>query len=954
MKKLNKFLVEVISKKFLAVIVSLLFIFNVANPILAADVNVKDVNNLASVDTVLQTNETNNGMAIVNDGEEISLTFSCTNAKIEGITYKDDTNGQRTYYAVVSNNKQTVFAEISKNLGTSILTNKISKEDISITINNAETKYEDGKYIVDSTHVKVEGISKEAPNTDPIENTTAGTTTENSEMFATAAASDSTTKAKKAKKATKAKSTKSTKKQKTKKVTSKNVNKLATQNTNLIKKLLKTKGLNNLAKKWLKEALNLINSTKKSKKSNATKYATLQKTLNSLKAIQKAKCSNVSIVNETLKKGSAFSSLGKKVLNKDNTYKVYKDINASIDKLLKKDISDEQKNYINELKNTVQKKFNEGNTTWLKKAQISINNIVKGNGSIASMEKEFSSNNIFSSIWNSFKNSAMYKIFKDYGGNVFKVFSGLAKVLNFTVDFVKDMFVDQMGVKKDDMIKVAPTLLTLINREVNFVNCASNVVSKFLGISRPLAALMNLAADISINVDRFIENFKNVTSLIPTYTDAISKALQNNGYKNIRYLNVSLHDIMNSKEGTKFVVYINAYTYDKENEKHNVGHFINIIKGKDNKFSVSDNLTNKGEYITYTAEEFEKFMKGETAKGTTTKGESITVDNKYNTTEGLIKYKRLNDNNEARVITNLTDLQAKIYEKYGNYGVVIENLAEKLNINPETIFNQFVSLGINEDDMFIIDLYFDDYKNETNCVSLMYEESKKYGYTQQVATALKSLIDLSSNESLTIYKKYGEYAVIIEFLTEKLNISQKTIDNKFIEKGLNRADVYLIKYYLNLFENEEKSLALLHNAIVNGPEYKNDDSIVSNNNLIATVLQELINISGAEVATLTNLEETIYKKYDAIGFVAISNLSKKLNMSQETIFNQFVSLDINKADIYTIFDSFEECKNEENCINSMCDYCDYTQIVEEFRSDSQRIATALKSLMELSNLEIAA
>ena len=58
-----------------------------------------------------------------------------------------------------------------------------------------------------------------------------------------------------------------------------------------------------------------------------------------------------------------------------------------------------------------------------------------------------------------------------------------------------------------------------------------------------------------------------------------------------------------------------------------------------------------------------------------------------------------------------------------------------------------------------------------------------------------------------------------------------------------------------------------------------------------------------------------------------------------------------------IFDSFEECKNEKNFINSMYNYCNdirYTQYVGEFSSNKQRIATALKSLIELSDLQVAA
>ena len=228
-------------------------------------------------------------------------------------------------------------------------------------------------------------------------------------------------------------------------------------------------------------------------------------------AVNKIAKQSISLVNSLLKK-KATSKLAKTWLKKAKTL-------------------------INSIKNG--KKTNAQKATLLKKAIASIKKLSKAKGSDLSLAQQ--TTGIFSTLKKVLKNNIVYKIYAKYttkGVNVIKTF---AKKVGLKVKTVYNAFV-KMGVTKAQIKKVGSLLLNLMKIGEKFVNCAANSVSKFLNISRNLAAVYNLAADISIDATRFLNSNKKGFS--GTYSDAQLKTLQKNGYKNTSRVSCSLSDFM--------------------------------------------------------------------------------------------------------------------------------------------------------------------------------------------------------------------------------------------------------------------------------------------------------------------------------------------------------------------------------------------------------------------------
>jgi hypothetical protein len=93
------------------------------------------------------------------------------------------------------------------------------------------------------------------------------------------------------------------------------------KSVSIIDKLLKKKNLTSTAKNWLNKAKALVNKAKTSK-DIVENYYLLEQTFNSLNKILKSNGAVISMIKETVKNGSFFSSL-KTILKKDNTYKIY-------------------------------------------------------------------------------------------------------------------------------------------------------------------------------------------------------------------------------------------------------------------------------------------------------------------------------------------------------------------------------------------------------------------------------------------------------------------------------------------------------------------------------------------------------------------------------------------------------------------------------------------------------
>ena len=246
----------------------------------------------------------------VSSSEKISV----ENENIKGVQQGKDSNGQTKYYAVISYGEKDINVEIPNNLYQYIANNKISKESVTVTINEAETKGNiNGNGVISSTDAQITiNIAAEAINTlaeQQKQNNTEIITVENPKvdttknLTATTIGSSIVTKG-------------------TLEYTMSYIKSLANKSLNLINKLLKNKKTSSLSKTWLKKAKSLINSVVKGKKKSTEKVNWLKKALTSIKAVSKAGASIISLTQQTNASSSVFSSL-KSVLKKNLTYKMY-------------------------------------------------------------------------------------------------------------------------------------------------------------------------------------------------------------------------------------------------------------------------------------------------------------------------------------------------------------------------------------------------------------------------------------------------------------------------------------------------------------------------------------------------------------------------------------------------------------------------------------------------------
>ena len=99
----------------------------------------------------------------VSSSEKISV----ENENIKGVQQGKDSNGQTKYYAVISYGEKDINVEIPNNLYQYIANNKISKESVTVTINEAETKGNiNGNGVISSTDAQITiNIAAEAINT---------------------------------------------------------------------------------------------------------------------------------------------------------------------------------------------------------------------------------------------------------------------------------------------------------------------------------------------------------------------------------------------------------------------------------------------------------------------------------------------------------------------------------------------------------------------------------------------------------------------------------------------------------------------------------------------------------------------------------------------------------------------------------------------------------------------
>ena len=386
------------------------------------------------------------------------------------------------------------------------------------------------------------------------------------------------------------------------------------------------------------------------------------------------------------------------------------------------------------------------------------------------------------------------KIIKKYTKKGLIALKALANKLGLKLKTVYNSFV-KMGVTKAQIKKVSSLVLKLIKKGENFVNCAALAVSKYLNISKQLAAVKNLAADISIDANRFVSSHKN--GFIGTYKDAQVKTLQKSGVKKAEEIQVKLSDLMNLKKGQKALVSIDCY---KRNGQNSGGHAITIEREKNGKYAVYDILINGGNKIIYTAKEFKKFLNGKSAKGKTAYGKSITKPTYLSSEDGAIRYNFISNgkisirtDSSKFIDSNLKSLANKNYS-------LINKLLKKSGLSSVaktwlTKAKALVKSTLNGSKK---------YSEKESLLGIAYSllgQVSKAGVsvmslaagTTSIFSSLKSL--LKNNFTYKVYNKYGEDGVnVVSAISKKYNLNKNTVYNTFVNNKITKENMRYIAY----------------------------------------------------------------------------------------------------------------------------------------------------------------
>jgi len=262
-----------------------------------------------------------------------------------------------------------------------------------------------------------------------------------------------------------------------------------------------------------------------------------------------------------------------------------------------------------------------------------------------------------------------------------------------------------------------------------------------------------------------------------------------------KYFNAYLNDFMNDlKTGEKAKLKINCYNKKGKYVSTNV---VTVTKEKNGKFSVIDKLINNGKKISYSKKEFKKFMQGKTATGITANGKKIKTPAYYNTKEGKVKYKPLNNNGEVYIATKSKNIAAAyIKDEYNKSMSIINGLLKNKTLSElaKTYLNKAKNLlnnfyksnknNVNKDNLFWnTTTMLDQIKSKkASIVSLIENTFVNY---PNILSSLKSL--LKKDITYTIYNKYGEKGVdLVNIFSQRTNLSQKEIYNVFVKNGITK------------------------------------------------------------------------------------------------------------------------------------------------------------------------
>jgi len=494
------------------------------------------------------------------------------------------------------------------------------------------------------------------------------------------------------------------------------------------------------------------------------------------------------------------------------------------------------------------------------------------------------------------------KIVKKYTKKGLQALKALANRLGLKLKTVYNQFV-KYEVTKQDMKKVAPTLIKLVKRGVSFTCCVSLAVSKYLGISNNFSAIQCLASDIAVSARDFVTNSLNAKVIGYASSGTV---LQKNG-KKTEYFEVSLKDFMNNlKKGQKSLLHVTCLNGKGEPID---GHAITVVREKNGKYGVYDILTNGGNKITYTATEFKKFLNGKSAKGKTSYGTSIIKPVYYNSASGFVKYDFKHSDGKIAVTTDSKNIRQIVIKRSDEYKTAtkinasIDKLLKNKGLNnlqktwlkkaknavtntingPKGLYEKRLIL---EDTKNLIATVIKQNASILSLVKVSFDPVKGGWSGQNIFSSLKTV--LKDNLTYKIYAKYGEEGInLISAISKKYNVSQNAIYSAFVNSGVTKTkmddNAYLLIYQI------ERGEDIFNSSWINDKNVKN---------ALLTIKTSVDKINNTNNNTNNNnnmtITDKINAKYGEKGINLVNKLSGEFNLDKETVYNQFVNSGVTK------------------------------------------------------------
>ena len=249
------------------------------------------------------------------------------------------------------------------------------------------------------------------------------------------------------------------------------------------------------------------------------------------------------------------------------------------------------------------------------------------------------------------------------------------------------------------------------------------------------------------------------------------------------------------KKGTK--IYVTTDCYNRSGKKVD-SHAITIVREKNGKYGVYDILINGGNKIIYTKAQFKRLMNGQSAKGKTTSGRTITKSKYLASVEGALRYQFVR-NGGVSIIGDSTKIVGQYTKDLYNKNIsMINKLLKKSNLSDvaktwlkkakeivNKVYKSNKKDGTKENLLNGGKYWLANIKAGGATIVSIAEAHKDWSGMAPIFSSLTSV--LKNNLTYKMFNSYGAQGVtLIRNLSKKFNVSQTSIYNQLVKGGVDR------------------------------------------------------------------------------------------------------------------------------------------------------------------------